>query len=263
MSEQRVIARTAGVRQVLLYKNFTFVYQNSAGFFYLLPPDFPFFYGCDFIPLQVTGNRALFNPYPSTMNTPDPLLKPLSIEELGLLENFLLSDTAPDESMTSIEMVDGYMTALIVGPELPHPDVWISCIWDQENGDSPVFTSDEEASLLRSYLLRHMNSIALQFEEDPESFLPIYEKIDYQDEDEMEAAVEDWALGFTTGMELTHEAWKPFFSDEEIALLAFPVFVLGRITDDYETMSDDDRDDLVRRLPDVIIRIHEYWQTNR
>ncbi|NTU97714.1 MAG: YecA family protein [Chlorobiaceae bacterium] len=197
------------------------------------------------------------------MNSSDPLLQPLSIEELGLLENFLLSDTAPEESMTSIEMVDGYMTALIAGPELPHPDVWISCIWDQESGESPAFSSEEEASLLREFLLRHMNSIAMQFEDDPEGFLPLYEKIGYPDDEEMAAAVEDWALGFTTGMELTHEAWKPFFSDDEVAVLAFPVFVLGRITDDYESMSEDDLGDLVRRLPDFIIRIHEYWQGNR
>jgi uncharacterized protein len=193
------------------------------------------------------------------MNSSDPLLQPLSIEELGLLENFLLSGTAPEESMTSIEMVDGYMTALIAGPELPHPDIWISYIWDQENGEIPAFSSGEEAALLKEFLLRHMNSIAIQFEEEPEGFLPLYEKLSYPDDDEMAAAVEDWALGFTTGMELTHEAWKPFFSDEEVAVLAFPVFVLGRITDDYDSMSEDDLDDLVRRLPDFVIRIHEYW----
>ncbi|NTV98949.1 MAG: UPF0149 family protein [Chlorobiaceae bacterium] len=197
------------------------------------------------------------------MNSSDPLLQPLSIEELGLLENFLLSDTAPEESMTSIEMIDGYMTALIAGPELPHPDIWISYIWDQENGESPSFSSDEEASLLREFLLRHMNSIAMQFEEEPDGFLPLYEKLSYPDDEEMAAAVEDWALGFTTGMELTHEAWKPFFSDDEIAVLAFPIFVLGKVTDDYESMSDDDIDDLVRRLPDFVIRIHEYWELNR
>ncbi len=194
-----------------------------------------------------------------TMNSSDPLLQPLSNEELGLLENVLLSGTAPEESMTSVEMVDGYMTALITGPELPHQDIWISYIWDQENGEMPRFSSDEEAALLREYLIRHMNSIAMQFEEDPEEFLPLYEKISYHDDEEMAAAVEDWALGFATGMELTHEAWKPFFEDDDAALLAFPIFVLGKITDDYESMSEEDLDGLVRRLPDFVIRIHEYW----
>lgn len=197
------------------------------------------------------------------MSTSDPLLQPLSNEELGLLENFLLSGTCPEESMTSIEMVDGYMTALTVGPELPHPDVWISCIWDHEGGKEPSFSSEKEAALLREYLLRHMNSIAMQFEEDPEGFMPLYEKISYQDDEEMGIALEDWALGFTTGMELTHEAWKPFFSDDEVAVLAFPMFVLGRITDDFESMSEDDIGDLARRMPDFIIRIHEYWKSGR
>jgi uncharacterized protein len=197
------------------------------------------------------------------MNSTDPLLQPLSLEEIEELEDFLASDSTPDECMTSMDMLDGYMTALIAGPEVPHPDIWISYIWDQENGEEPAYLSDDEASIVREYLLRHMNSIAMQFEEDPEDFLPLYERREYMDEDDMAFAVEDWALGFTMGMELTHESWKPFFNDDETAVLAFPMFVLGRITDDYDSMSDDDRDDLVRRMPDFVIRIHDYWSEHK
>ncbi len=60
------------------------------------------------------------------MNPSLPLLSPLSVEEFAQLKSFLLSDLRPEESFSSIEMVDGYMTALTVGPEVIKPDIWIS-----------------------------------------------------------------------------------------------------------------------------------------
>ncbi len=62
------------------------------------------------------------------MNTSTSLQSPLSVEESALLRSFLLSDVRPEESFSSIEMLDGYLTALTVGPEVIEPDIWIPYI---------------------------------------------------------------------------------------------------------------------------------------
>ncbi|NTV92761.1 MAG: YecA family protein, partial [Chlorobiaceae bacterium] len=187
------------------------------------------------------------------MNQSDLLLTPLSIEEFDELESFLVSESTPENCFSSIEMLDGYMTALVVGPEMPSVDVWMSNIWDQETSSEPVFSSETEERMIKEYLVRHMNTIALQFQADPDEYLPIHEKFSYPDEQQTEVAVEEWAIGFTMGMELEYEVWEPFFVDEETSALILPMFILGKISDDYDVLSEDETNQLIEMLPDIVV----------
>jgi uncharacterized protein len=193
------------------------------------------------------------------MNQIDPLPQPLSDEEFGILESVLVSDLMPEDSFSSIEMVDGYMTALIVGPEEVQPDTWIPYMWNQEKNDEPCFSSETEAAIIREMLVRHMNTIALQFLNDPDGFLPLFETFCYNDDEEKELAVENWALGFTMGMELTQESWTPLFADEDSGMLAMPMLILSKITDDYNALSKNDISDMIQLLPNFVIKIYKYW----
>jgi uncharacterized protein len=194
------------------------------------------------------------------MNSSDPLKQQLSDEELEQLESFLASDSTPEECIFSIEMLDGYMTALVVGPEPIQSDTWISFIWDQENDNEPFFASEAEEKAIRELLLRHMNTIALQFDNDPDEFFPLFEQFGYVDEEEKRIAVENWALGFTVGMELVLSSWQSFLDDEETAQLVLPIFILAKITDDFHDLSEEEIDNLSLMLPEFIIKIYDYWK---
>lgn len=194
------------------------------------------------------------------MNQSDHSHHPLSDEELEKLESFLASDLTPDECIFSVEMLDGYMTALVVGPERVHPDVWIPFIWDQEDSKEPVFSSESEESGIRELLVRHMNTIARQFDQDPDEFYPLFDQFGYVDEEEKRLAVENWALGFTVGMELLHESWKSFLDDEETAQFVLPMFVLAKITDDFEELTEEETDNLTILMLEFIIKIYHYWK---
>jgi uncharacterized protein len=194
------------------------------------------------------------------MKPSDPLQQPLSLEELGQLESFLLSDLMPEDSLSSIEMVDGYMTALIIGPDVVPPEIWIPYIWNEEKSDVPCFSSEAEADMIQELLVRHMNTITLQFLNEPDEFLPLYETFSYSDEQEKELAVENWALGFTMGMELTHKSWSPLFEDEDTGMLAMPMLILSKLTDDYNSLSEKDISDMTQLLPTFVIKIYKYWK---
>jgi uncharacterized protein len=190
----------------------------------------------------------------------DQPLQPLSQNELTELETFLVSDQTPEECMSSLEMIDGFMTAIVIGPETVPDNIWIPYLLNPENRPQPIFQTDEEAAEITALLVRHIGAIANQFETDPEEFLPLYEMFGYSEDEERELAIEEWALGFVLGMELTHEAWQPFFADEETAMLAGPVFILGKITDDFETMSQEEKDETAGMLDESVIRMYNYWQ---
>jgi uncharacterized protein len=189
----------------------------------------------------------------------DRPLHPLAQDELTQLETFLTSDQTPEDCMSSLEMIDGYMTAIVIGPEIVPQNQWIPYLLNPEKQQHDIFESAEQAEEITELLTRHIGAIASQFESDPQEFLPIYEMFSYSEDDERELAIEEWALGFILGMELAHEAWQPLFANEESAMLAGPLFILGRITDDYEAMSQEERDEMTDMLDESVIRIYDFW----
>ncbi len=194
------------------------------------------------------------------MNPSEQQQQPLSNEELEILESFLSSESTPQDCLFSIEMVDGYMTALVVGPEVIPTDTWISTIWDQESNEQPSFSSEAEARSIRNLLVRHMDSIVRQFYEDPDEFFPLFEQYGYADDEEKRLAVENWALGFTVGMELAHESWRPFLENEESGQLVMPMFLLAKITDDFDDLTEEDLDNMTLLMPGFVTRIYDYWK---
>ncbi len=67
---------------------------------------------------------------------------PLSNEEIGELDAFLMSDATPDDCM-DIVTLDGFLTALAIGPKLVPPSVWLPLVWGCE--EEPAFESSAQA----------------------------------------------------------------------------------------------------------------------
>jgi uncharacterized protein len=187
-------------------------------------------------------------------------LQPLSEQELVMLETFLASPGITEESMASLEMIDGYMTAIVIGPEMITEHRWIRYMLDPENRREKLFESTEDEERIVSLLNRHISAIADQFKTDPEDFLPLYEMFSYGNDEERELAIEEWALGFILGMELSNDAWQPLFANESSSMLAGPLFILGKVTDDYDTMSQEEKDEMLDMLDESIIGIYAFWQ---
>ena len=64
----------------------------------------------------------------------------VSVEGVALdaLGAFLSSDQSPPESMMLSDL-DGFLTAIAIGPELIMPSEWLPVIWGD---DEPVFTDE-------------------------------------------------------------------------------------------------------------------------
>lgn len=59
----------------------------------------------------------------------------------SLLVDFLASQRAPAGSLSMLAL-DGYLTALHVGPSLIRPKEWMTGVW----GDEPIFNDVEKRS---------------------------------------------------------------------------------------------------------------------
>ena len=67
------------------------------------------------------------------MTEPRLLDEPLSDAELDELEAFLASDAVPQDCM-DLEMLDGYLTAVVSGPEVIQPSEWLPQVWSEPRG---------------------------------------------------------------------------------------------------------------------------------
>jgi len=184
---------------------------------------------------------------------------PLSPQELTELAGMLASEATPDECMNLAEL-DGFFTALAIGPRLPPSDLWMPLVWGREN--SLRFTP-EEGVVCGRFIGRLMNDISRGFKESPPLFAPIMELV--QDGKVVDVAVE-WCSGFATGVLLDHEAWEPLIRDQEKGIMLAPMMALGTAEglEALEKRPDPDAeyDDLVDVIAEFVPLIHAYWRTH-
>ena len=79
--------------------------------------------------------------------------------DLDVLDAFLMSGRAPENSM-GLSDLDGFLTAIVVGPELIMPSEWLPVVWGDEE---PTFDSTEEADRIHSVIMARYNEIIAAF----------------------------------------------------------------------------------------------------
>ena len=156
--------------------------------------------------------------------------------------------------------LDGFLTGIVVGPELIMPSEWLPTIWGDEE---PEFESPKHAETIIGLIMGRYNEIATGINADPEKFEPIFCKWPTG-----EVIVTDWAAGFLDAVEMRRTAWDPLFSHRKAKLLIEPLLILG---DDGE--HDDERDpsdrwkEFYASKPNTIllcvIGIYNFWKDHQ
>jgi uncharacterized protein len=186
-----------------------------------------------------------------------PLNEPLSDREITELDEFLTSDATPEECM-DIVALDGFLTALLIGPGLVPPSVWLETIWGKSE---PRFDSSAQAQRLISLIMRRFNAIGGIFEEPPE-FAPIlYER---EIEGKVYRIAEDWCWGFLTGLRLAAEAWQPLLEDQDHRQLLLPIITLGSEEGwkllEADTDPEAAEEAALADLESSVVAISRYWR---
>lgn len=126
---------------------------------------------------------------------------PLNDDEYEQLDD-LLAAISP-QSM-DVAKLEGYLTALVVGPVAPAQEDWLPLVWGDGAGTA-------EAQTL---VLRHHAYMQEWMRKDPASFEPIYECGGNW-------TAEAWCAGFQAGVQLASEAWAPLRAQQPALLLPF------------------------------------------
>ena len=186
--------------------------------------------------------------------------EPLSDDEFDQLDEFLLSDRCPEDSMT-MDSLHGFLTAIHIGPEPVAISEWLPHVWGSEAGGLPKFSSKKEQLEISDLILRFMQEIALTFEVAPKEYKPLF--CEHEWNGKMLIDAEGWAMGFWVGVNLRPTAWEPIWASTSAALM-HPIYLLGadEIDDVEEALIDDPvkRHRFAVEIESNIPAIRRFWQ---
>ena len=181
--------------------------------------------------------------------------------DLDKLGEFLLSDKVSDDGMLLSDM-DGFLTAIAIGPELIKPNEWLPKVLGSK---PPKFSSMEEANEIMGMIMARYNEILRQIAEGADAFEPIF-----WENKQGQTVADDWAQGFLDAFSMRRQAWEPLLNSEEHKHLFIPIGIhmfdaQGKSMVDIENdpINRDIFDNAPRLIPEYVVGIDRFWKQAR
>jgi len=163
--------------------------------------------------------------------------EPLSEAEYDALEAFFGSNAVPQDCM-DLEMLDGFLTAIVSGPELIQPSEWLPVVWsDSQRSVSPVFADNEQAERILALILRLQSGIVRTLTDSPTRFKPLLYRPEEgvkgragekgRKEETAPPEASAWCEGYMNGVLLREESWEPLYASEATRDWMLPIEALA------------------------------------
>lgn len=188
----------------------------------------------------------------SFLNPKEPSPK-LSNNQMDLLEKFLDAN----EKTMHLEVLDGFLCALITGPDTVNPDEYLPCIF---GGKMPVFQSEEQSNEILGALSQHWEHIH-SLVKDGNSYYPFL----YADPDG-KCSGNEWAYGFILGMDIRRDSWMPLVEESKQEGLLTPILML--YAENMPNISPGEipaekREEFITEIVTNLPKIYEHFEADR
>lgn len=191
---------------------------------------------------------------------------PLTDDELEELDQFLMSEATSDDTMM-IDALDGYLTAIAVGPRALPMSEWLSGVWGTDKAHAPDFESPTDGQRIIDLIIRHLNGIIATLEQDPDTINPMFECLTNDETDDIRLDAAMWSYGFLTGVQLNWDDWEPMVNDSDGIKAFYPIYLLGDEDigpEDKELIeTPEQREALTAQIPGSVAWIYQFWQPSR
>lgn len=186
-----------------------------------------------------------------TDETPNP--HELSDDEFDALEEILTSDAVPDDCM-NLEMLDGYLAAIVISPRPLEAADWMPPVWSA-HGD-PSFASGSGMQRAIRLVLRYYNELVTTIGA-PDGWEPFC----YAGSNADDLAVgEEWIEGFVQGLELWPTDWADIVPHHDAEAVAE---TLQSVIGPWESADEDVPDELrlqwLSDACDAVVDIRSRW----
>ena len=180
--------------------------------------------------------------------------QPLSEAELNELDDFL-ADAANEDTSMDVSTLEGFLTAIAIGPHMVPPSEWLPWVWDMEEGEATAdFENEAQANQIMSLILRLYNYVNHSFNTDPASFEPIFWR-------GVQWGAAEWSEGFITGFMFNEAAWSLLSVGQPTWFTSF--LRLGTDEGIEITKSAGDAETWMNGIEPSLVRINAYWKEKR
>lgn len=186
------------------------------------------------------------------------LSEPLNDVEFEELDDLLLS-VEHDDAMLNVSEFDGFVTAVVSGPDMIMPSVWVPAVWGGED-NAPVWDSMEEYQFIFGLMIRHMNTTSATLMQDPAEYEPCF--LESKVKGVTYWIVDEWCEGYMKGVELYSDrsATSP---DMKSMLAPIHKFTLASDWDRSKEKDHGQIRQLQEQIAPAALAIHSYWLARR
>lgn len=179
------------------------------------------------------------------------------------LRALLALRAAPFGGLT-LEGLDGFLTALALGPELIMPGEWMPAIWGEHE---PRWESPAEAQRVYGQLLELWNDVLRRVALDPAEQIDADDRPIFGDGHDGVPRGQAWAAGFLDGVEAAPEGWDDWCEAEDwidnvlidLDALTWPVVPDGFVPDDdAPALEHAQHEGILAELPALVHRLHRH-----
>lgn len=180
-------------------------------------------------------------------------------EDMDFIDS-MLEKYGSDDSILNISELDGFLTAVVSGPEMIMPSEWLPAIWGGEEF-LPKWEDEEEFARFFGLVTSLMNDIVCSLMDEPEEFKAMF-LMDMEDGEPVEV-VDLWCCGYVRAIAMHPESWYglPEEIDERLSVIVAQGTDAG--AEDIARMSDNEVATLKGMIEPAAAVIHAYWLEQR
>lgn len=175
---------------------------------------------------------------------------------------FLMSPAAPKTALSPLAL-EGYLTGVVVAPDLIRPSRWVAGLWA---GEEPVFESDADLQTVFGTVTTRYNTLIAEIDRSL-SRLEEERICDYRPaflangDKPSHETVREWISGFWQAMSLDPEGWSALAGDDRLQPVIAPFVGFLELGDDgaFEPADDIDErlDESIAQIPRAILVLHK------
>ncbi len=188
-----------------------------------------------------------------------------SLDDIGLLEDFLFAEDNGLDQPMDVSMIDGFFCALVSGPHLISPARALAWVFDFEHGEQqPAIKDAAQAQQIMNLLMKQWNATAAELMSPDCAYEPLLGCRELDDGRQV-FILDEWCKGYLVGMSLDQAAWAPL----QVAEPAwFQTIVTYGSEEGWQQMerhppSDAEHDAAAAGLGLQALQIHRYWLERR
>jgi uncharacterized protein len=181
----------------------------------------------------------------------------------------LLSEIEGDE-VFNIEQLHGMLTAVIIGPEMVMPSVWLPFVFNSK-GEMPEFKSQNQAQNLMGLIMEFYNDTIHELDR-KDAFIPYIGGETKNGKTVIDP--EPWCEAFLEGMRFCGDYYEEYAKDEDSDLnhLLVPFIYFGdpdekeyiiEHTRKHARKKKDMDEELLGIIPGAVKELRDFWRENK